>query len=220
MSYDNSPGGVPLRIDLSPMSHPSMVIGEGPGASTARSGMAALYTAHGQILDLGTTIKDKTAIPQAAIPHAEKAVSKAGAAQEVLTAQIVHLAAEIATTIKGQPTAAAAEIRSFWAKQKSTTKLALMFHRAAENPDTVAAILGGPAYLSGLKDDTFLMLKDQAAQSLAPEQHAMIAETRAALGILDKAVESFTEKTTALLSKWQSKDAEIIEKTLNPKEAE
>ena len=90
-----------------------------------------------------------------------------------------------------------------------------MFRDLAKHADTVSAILAGPAYLSGLSEDNILILRDQAAQALAPEKHATLAETCLALQTLDHAVESFTEKTTAMLNKWQSKDAAIIQDTLN-----
>lgn len=218
MAVDTNPGGVALRLDITPSEHPSMIQGDGPGAHTAKAAMGGMYLAHGAIIDLGKAVKDKTQIGQAAIPHCEAAISKAGAAQEMLTAQIVTLGKEIATAIKGNPTPAASEIRAYWAKQKTPIgKLGMMFHDASKHPDTVAAILGGPAYLSGLTPDNMAMLRDQAAKALVAEKHAMIAETRTALGILDKAVESFTEKTTAMLNKWQSKDAAIIQDTLNRK---
>ena len=62
------------------------------------------------------------------------------------------------------------------------------------------------------------MLRDQAAKALVPDKRALIAETRLALTILDKAAESFAEKTTKMLRKWQSKDATIIQDTLNRKQ--
>ncbi len=209
---------IPLRIDLPPTSHPSMIRGSGPGATAAKAAMGGMYEAHGQIIDLGKSVKDKSQIPGAALPHMERAVSKAGAAQELLTGQIVTLAKELATEIKGQPTAAAAEIRAFWARKKTPLgALGMMFHDAANNRETVSAILGGPAYLCNLSDDNIRMLRDQAEQSLCPEKRDLLAETRTALGILDKAVESFTSKTTALLNRWQSRDAAIIADTLNRK---
>ena len=85
MAHDTSPGGVTMRLDLSPAGHPSMVQGDGPGSKTARDAMGGMYLAHGAIIDLGKTVKDKTQIGQAAIPHCEAAISKAGAAQELLT---------------------------------------------------------------------------------------------------------------------------------------
>ncbi len=211
---------IPLRIDLPPTSHPSMIRGSGPGATAAKAAMGGMYEAHGQIIDLGKSVKDKSQIPGAALPHMERAVSKAGAAQELLTGQIVTLAKELATEIKGQPTAAAAEIRAFWARKKTPLgALGMLFHNAAENRDTVAAILQAPGYLSRLSDDNLLMLRDQAAKSLCPEKHAMLAETRVALGVLDRAVESFTAKTTAMLNRWASKDAKIIREVLDRKKA-
>ncbi len=220
MAHDTSPGGVTMRLDLSPAGHPSMVQGDGPGSKTARDAMGGMYLAHGAIIDLGKTVKDKTQIGQAAIPHCEAAISKAGAAQELLTSQIVTLVKEIDGAIKGQPTPAAAEIRAYWAKQKTPIgELGMLFHNAAENRDTVAAILQAPGYLSRLSDDNLLMLRDQAAKSLCPEKHAMLAETRVALGVLDRAVESFTAKTTAMLNRWASKDAKIIREVLDRKKA-
>ena len=84
--------------------HPSMVQGDGPGSKTARDAMGGMYLAHGAIIDLGKTVKDKTQIGQAAIPHCEAAISKAGAAQELLTSQIVTLVKEIDGAVKGTPT--------------------------------------------------------------------------------------------------------------------
>ena len=211
---------IPIRLDLSPTSHPSMIRGDGPGSHTARQAMGKMYLAHGQLLDLGKTIADKTQIGGAGIPHCEKAVSAAGEAQELLTSQIVTLAGEIATEIKGNPTPAAAEIRAYWNGKGSKRILELgQIFTEGKDRDTMAAILSGPAYLSRLTPDNMLMLRDQAAQSLCPEKRELLAETRTALGILDKAVETFTSKTTALLNRWASKDAKIIREVLDRKKA-
>ncbi len=220
MAHGTSPGGVPIRLDITPSEHPSIIQGSGPGATAAKAAMGKMYESHGALIDLGKSVKDKTQIPGAATGPMEKAVSTAGEAQELLTSQIVTLAGEIATEIKGNPTPAAAEIRAYWNGKGSKRILELgQIFTEGKDRDTMAAILSGPAYLSGLTPDNMLMLRDQAAQSLCPEKRELLAETRTALGILDKAVETFTSKTTALLNRWASKDAKIIREVLDRKKA-
>lgn len=219
MAHPTDPGGVELRLDVSPSGHPSMVVGDGSGAKSAREAMGEMYLAHGALLDLGKTVEDKSQIAPHAVPVMERAVARTATAQDAMTAQIVALDQDLDQVVRGRVTAAATEIRAHWANQKTPLNdLGKIFINPAKNADTVAAIVAGPSYLSGLSDDNLAMLKDKAAQVLAPEKHALIAETRLALSILDKAATAFADNTTAMLRKWQSKDATIIQDTLNRKQ--
>ena len=205
-----------VRIDISPSSHPDLIQGTSPGAVVGRGALESMYTAFGKINDTAEKVRDKPRLAAAVQPFAERAISHAGRAIDTLTAQVKSLSKQITEKITpGVEPSMGVSIRDYWAQHDGPK--ALMGIKAAIDANditTVSALFRAPAYLSGLTEKNYTVLRDVAAQHFAGEQVIHLAEARAALGNVETALSDFTEKVGAHLASWKDDDARILEKEL------
>ncbi len=94
------------------------------------------------------------------------------------------LAGEIRAHVKGMP------------KTKRQTFLADAARRG--DKQTVAAVFGAPAYLSGLEDDEHASLRAQILEALVPEKQAAVVAARRVLRHVQKAADSFGDSFNKL----------------------
>ena len=203
-----------IRIDITPSAHPGNVSGEGQGAQLAKGAMKSLYECYGRVNDVAGQVKDMGRLAQAARPHCERAVSRASQAIKTLQGQVEHLDHEIATTLRVQvEPGVAAQIRSHWAGKKTGLG---GITKAIESGDdvTASAILHAPAYLAGITNDDQALLRVMAGKKFAPEKTAQRAETAAALGKVEFAMQTFVADLGDKMRAWSDADSKLIEEGL------
>jgi hypothetical protein len=124
----------------------------------------------------------KKGIAEAAISDFEKSKTLS-AARDSVAHQITKWDEEIGLTSKTPPTIGESvqltEIRSYISAMKGNRVDFLAKH--AGDPRVVAAVLGAPAFLSGLTDADINIVKSQVTNRLAPEIAEARAETAKAL---------------------------------------
>jgi hypothetical protein len=201
---------IPIRSDVPISMHPGVLAGEAKVLDTAeptvgrqalaagREGLTALYSCYGQIEEAeqamrrasnGRPAEDGRDELAAA---AKKAYDRAFLTVERRVAELTKLrdglGAKVATAIDDpnrktiEGLSVATSIREH-AKSLPDAKR-FQFARAAVAAGdlrTVSALLAAPAYLSGLTDEQLAVVRDQAAQRFAAQDHAQHAATSAVI---------------------------------------
>ena len=83
---DKEVGGVVIRLDIPPSSHPGTIQGDTPGATLGRSALETVYTAYGKINDLAGQVRSKELLAVSAQPFAERMIASASKTLNVLAA--------------------------------------------------------------------------------------------------------------------------------------
>lgn len=200
-----------IRIDIPPDHHPETLKGESHGTQAGKSALTHIYEAYGKINDAAKSVQDKGRLATRAQPFAEAAIRKADDSLVVLRGQQKHLKSEIDGLVKPSlPAQLAAEIRSYWASQKDTATKAMQLIKAGDI-NTTAAILTGPAYLSGLDDEMQATLFDIATDTFASVQKQALNETDAALAKVERALDHFSQTMAGNIREWRDKDHQHLE---------
>ena len=201
-----------IRTDLPPSLHPEGCRGTGPAAVAARHALGACYEIQGKIIDLQKQRADPKLVLASAVPAVERATTRADAAIQTLTQMVEHLGKEINSSLQAGSPRDPAEIRSYWLAKgsKAFSGVGALFQVPHDNLPTIAAVLGGPAYLSGLKPDNLAALKQVAAEKLVPEKVAAKEEAVNALAILKKSTERFAKDVGILLGSMQDNSQDLV----------
>lgn len=204
-----------IRTDVPSSLHPSGCPGDGPAATAARHALELCYDVQGRIIDVRKTNADKKLILASAVPAVERATTRADIAIKSVGQQIAHLGNEINSALQAGKVSNPSEIRAYWLSQGEGTfiKIGALFQKAEDNLQTVAAILGAPAYLSGITPENQAALKDVAAKALVPEKVAAREEAKNALSILEKSTARFAADIGTLLNGMKDDSADIVAAT-------
>ena len=204
--------GTVVRIDIPPDHHPGTLRGDSPGSQLGREALTGVYDTIGKINDTAAQVTDKARLAAAAQPIVERALERSERAVATLTAQRDQLDQEIAEAITPlvEP-ALAAQVRTHWAASAGAKKLtALREVIEAGDTTTMSAVLGAPAYLSGLSEHNQGLLRVNAAQTVAPERVQARRETEAALTRVQAAAEHLSTTMAGRLRSWRDEDSRII----------
>lgn len=150
-------------------------------------------------------------------PLAKTALAAADKAIAFLGEKAGQLDGRINLKLSAGKTANDAEIRGYWLAKGSEAFIGIgkLFQKPQENISTIAAVLGGAAYLSGITPANQAALRDVAAQGLAPDEVQARAETSKALGQLETASKSFTDSMATIFNGLKSADVAAIEAITN-----
>jgi hypothetical protein len=207
--------GTVIHLSVPLDHHPGTIRGESPGASLGRAALSTLYDGAAAINTTAERVQDKARLASAAQPYAERALASAGRALATMRAQVGHLDREIASALRPtvDPTLAG-QIRSHWARQGAGALPGLRAAIDQGDLATIGAVLGAPAYLSGLSPESMALLRDIAARRLAPAQVSARAETADALSRVERATSHFASSTAEKIREWRSVDDKIIREGL------
>lgn len=202
-----------IRSDLPASLHPERCKGQGPAANATRHALRLCYEVQGKIVDLRNAKADPKLVLAGAIPAVEKATTRADNAIKSVGQQIEHLGKEINLSLQAGKVSDPAEIRNYWLAQGEGTfiKIGALFQKANDNLQTIAAVLGGPAYLSGITPQNQAALKDVAAKTLVPEKVAAREEAKNALAILEASASRFAKDVGLLLGGMKDNSSDLVE---------
>ena len=201
-----------IRTDYPLDYHPDAIVGDTLGSSTGRRALSYLIDAHERIVSVAGQVHDKTRLATKAQSVAEAAIGRADSDLGRLRTLQKHLEDELeAAVVKPQMPNERSDIRAYWRGQQHAAK---DLHQiiAAGDVATMSAVLSGPAYLSGLKDEEQALLRDRAMRAVAPEQHRHLGETRTAIERLDRALGNFTKSMAENIRSWRNDDNELLER--------
>lgn len=206
---------LPVRIDIPPDAHPGVIRGDTQGSQLARAVLTDLYSTTAKINDTAKQVEDRARLAAAAAPIAEKVTRRAGEALATLAARQEAIQGQIekAITPRGCPTTAA-QIRSHFAGQGAAASQEAMKAVRSGCQATAAAILSAPAYLSGLNENSYSLLRKAASEQFAPELVNELIETRAAHTKVDRAANSFVDQIGPRLRSWADTTDQAIKKGL------
>lgn len=207
-------GGVVIRLDIPPSSHPGTIQGETPGAALGRTALEGIYNTFGKINDIAGQVQSKELLAVSAQPHIEKTIASASKTLTRLASQADHMSGEIASDItaqKGSPQAA--EIRKYWGDKK-TPMLDLSKLFQAGDALTISAVLSAPSYLSGVTEKQQGELRSLAASVLVPDKVNALKETADAIAKVQRATTHFSSVMAENINTWQNRDAKLIEEGL------
>lgn len=210
----------PIRLDIPPDLHPAVVRGDTPGANTARGGMEAAYETLSKINEVAGEVRDKGRLATVAADLCERTIRRAEASRDLVRKQQAEFERRIRQTIQTPPANAnlASEIRTHWAERavaKGRGGNSGVFQNLSELigecPDTTAAILTGPPYLSGLTTEQFGLLRQRAAERMCPDDVTALEEARDGEAKLNRALDYLTENMSGRIREWQDDDHAKLE---------
>ena len=202
------------EMDLRAVKKPSAVVqplpGETPSISAANAALSRVHDAWERIeqaaANKSTPFKDLHVHGSRHVSNAEKSVDSA---TKTIQGQIDHYNKEIDEVIMPKTVSPnmAAEIRMM-VRQKPSAALDLV----RQDPRFSAAILNGPAALSGLSKEQYETVRDMATRTFASELHAKREHAQKTLNQLQSRASEALSYLNPKLSTWRQQENPALER--------
>ena len=188
------------KVDAPVDHNPGTITGETPAAHAARNAMSELWTVWQSIqtaaADSAVGLPDLARLGQRAL---ERGLAACDRATDTITRQCEAMEREITEAVQPpvEP-ALASDIRRYWRDRLGgkADRLGELHTAVKADTRTSSAVLGAPAYLSGLGEEQAGVVHISAVQAHAPGTAADLEEARRAL----ERVQSASTRATDILA--------------------
>jgi hypothetical protein len=203
----------PARLDISPDHDPLVIRGEHIAKdakllAAARAPLEQAKAMRTTINELIGTTANRAELARAAAARAESVTKSFDAAVPALTARRDAVEASITKMFEPQ-CSAAGEIRQHF---KSAPEGYAAAAKLIESGDlrSVRAILGAPAYLSGLSQEQFATLKSHARLKFAPNEAGLSADLERAITTLNRVGSAVVAQVAGAIHTWGAADRDAV----------
>jgi len=184
--------------------HPDALSGPdlGPDLDKAKGALRAMYDTWAHINEADAKVSDKQALAfqaQAAVSHAARRVDANLKDLRIAQERAKERLSRILARDPSETTSA--EIRLHF-KQHENPVLAAEAAVRRGDVRSIKAIFEGPAYLSGLGQDTYEVLREHALQVFSPEEYARVDQYAKAIAKVERAAGRFTEVNAKRIRTW------------------
>lgn len=214
-----------LRVTIPVDFHPDALRDDTTIATAkGKAALAQLWNVHTKLVQTAVEVQNKADLAKQVQPIASKAVAAMRREVQGLEAQARHHGEQIAAILGSGIGQLEQEIRRHCKSLPEAERFA--FARdvlAGDNDAAVKALASVPHYLSGLSQDTWGMVRDQAEQRLAPTAYAERGAAIAAAERCRRAADDFDCTMSKNLERWLGSDDQKVRNlvaSLTPKRLE